>query len=53
MNKCHRTIAARIADGLIVPDGVVITGGKQSLVFDVERLPAIREALKPTEVVCG
>ena len=51
VNKANRTIQARIQDGTIEPDGVLIVGSKPpGLIFDAERLPSIRKALQGPEV---
>jgi hypothetical protein len=44
-NKCHRTIADRIATGVIVPDAVAVLGTKEVLLFKADRLTDIRRAL--------
>lgn len=42
---CPETLAKKLRDGVIEPDGVVVTGGKLSLLFDTDRLPDIRKSL--------
>lgn len=50
VNKCGATIRARLRDGTIKPDALVVLGGKQAFVFDAEKLPDIRKALAGHEV---
>ncbi len=48
LNLSPATLIGRLREFEVVPDGVVITGEKQGIIFDAERLPELRNALAPT-----
>jgi hypothetical protein len=44
--RCPETVARKIAAGTIAPDAVLLIGGREALLFDSERLPELRKALR-------
>ena len=49
LRLCPESLADKLKAGVITADAVVITGSRQSFVFDLDRLPAMRTAILKTE----